>query len=189
MVFGLNFAFLFGNYLQSEKIFGPYAATGIIYNLIFFFAFFILKVGNSIRGLMIITICATVSQAIFLIPFLRNVGYEYKPTLKIKKRYRNEIFILIIPIILGEIIQLVNVLVNQNLASFLEKGVISALDNVNKLNNAILSIFIAAFTTAIFPYLSDAFSKSDRKKIVEMLDLGVITVFLITLPTTIIIMC
>lgn len=188
MVFGLNFAFLFGNYLQSEKIFGPYAATGIIYNLIFFFAFFILKVGNSIRGLMIITICATVSQAIFLIPFLRNVGYEYKPTLKIKKRYRNEIFILIIPIILGEIIQLVNVLVNQNLASFLEKGVISALDNVNKLNNAILSIFIAAFTTAIFPYLSDAFSKSDRKKIVEMLDLGVITVFLITLPATIMIM-
>ena len=58
-------------------------------------------------------------------------------------------------------------------------------DNATKVNDAILAIFIAGFTTVMFPLLAEAFEKNDNERIVDLIDDAIGAVFIITIPATV----
>lgn len=170
-------------YLHSFNVYGPYAFMGIPYNLTFFVFLFLMPL--SIEGLVVTTIIATLSQFLIQVPSTFKTGYRWRPLIDVKDPYMARTMELVIPVAIGQAVQQINIIVDRNLASGLADGVISGMDNATKVNDAILAIFIAGFTTVMFPLLSEAFEKRDNEKIVDLIDDGIGAVFLITVPATI----
>lgn len=170
-------------YLHSFNIYGPYAFIGIPLNLIYFVYLFCFPV--DIKGLTIVAVIAILSQFLIQVPSMFKTGYRYRPLIQTHDRYVDKTLRLVIPIAIGQAVQQINVVVDQNLASGLGDGVISALDNATKVNEAVIAIFIVGFTTVIFPLLSEAFEKKDRARMVDLLDDAMGATFLITLPCTV----
>ncbi len=170
-------------YLHSYNIYGPYALMGIPYNLCFFFYLFFMPL--SIEGLVLTTIVATFSQFLIQAPAIFKTGYRWKPLIQFNDPYVFRTIELVIPVALGQAVQQINVIVDGNLASGLQDGVITAMDNATKVSDAIIAIFIAGFTTVMFPLLSTAFERNERSRIVQLVNDAVGAVFLITIPATI----
>lgn len=170
-------------YLHSFNVYGPYAFMGIPYNLSFFVYLFFMPL--SIEGLIVTTIIATLSQFLIQVPATFKTGYRWRPLIDVKDPYMGRTMELVIPIAIGQAVQQINVIVDRNLASGLADGVISGMDNATKVNDAILAIFIAGFTTVMFPLLAEAFEKNDNERIVDLIDDAIGAVFIITIPATI----
>ncbi|MDO5689575.1 MAG: murein biosynthesis integral membrane protein MurJ [Tissierellia bacterium] len=170
-------------YLHSFNIYGPYAVMGIPYNVCFFLYLFFLPL--SIEGLIYATVIATFSQFLVQAPAMFKTGYRWKPLIQVQDPYVTRTIDLVIPVALGQAVQQINVIVDGNLASGLADGVITAMDNATKVNDAIIAIFIAGFTTVIFPMLATAFERNERSRIVQLVDDGFGAVLLITIPATV----
>ena len=78
----------------------------------------------------------------------------------------------------------IDVVVDKALASGLEEGSLTVLDLAFRLNEGIVAVFIAALVTVVFPMLSRAFQERNREKLVGMINRGITTVMLITIPAT-----
>lgn len=168
------------SYLHSYNIYRPYALMGIPFNLTYFAFLFLAP--PSIEGLMLAGVFAYFTQWLIQVPAIRGTGYRFHPLIDTKDRYVHRALRLVLPTAVGQAAQQINVIVDQNLASGLKEGTVSALDNASKLNDAIIAIFITGLTTVIFPLLSEAFEKNDKKRIADILDDGIGFVFLITIP-------
>lgn len=170
-------------YLHSFNIYGPYAFMGIPYNLVFFIYLFAFPI--SIEGLIMATFLANLTQIIIQLPQTFKTGFRPRPLIDLKDPFVPKMIGLIIPVAIGQAAQQINIIIDQNLASGLADGVITALDNASKINDSIIAIFITGFTTVMFPLLSEAFEKKDNEKILSLVDSALGAVFLITIPATI----
>ncbi|HLS54153.1 MAG TPA: lipid II flippase MurJ, partial [Tissierellaceae bacterium] len=90
-----------------------------------------------------------------------------------------------LPIFVGVAINDINAIVDKRLASYLVKGSISALNYANKLKSLILSIFISAITTVVYPMLSREVSDENMDGVKKIINYGVDLIFLITIPATV----
>lgn len=170
-------------YLHSYNVYGPYALMGIPYNLTFFV--YLIFFTPSIQGLVLITILATATQFMIQLPATFKTGYRWRPKINFKDPYVFHTIDLVIPVAIGQAAQQINVIVDRNLASGLQSGIVAAMANSTKVNDAIIAIFIAGFTTVMFPMIATAFQKNDRNQIVKLINDGIGAVFLITIPATI----
>lgn len=168
------------SYLHSYNIYRPYALMGIPFNLTYFIYLFVAP--PTIEGLMVASVFAYFTQWLIQVPAIHKTNYRWQPLLDVNDKYVHRALRLVVPTAVGQAVQQINVIVDQNLASGLAEGTVSALENSSKLNDAIIAIFITGLTTVIFPLLSEAFEKKDHKKIGQILDDGIGFVFLITIP-------
>lgn len=183
IIMALGLMNIASSYLHSYHIYRPYALMGIPFNLTFFIYLFIFPL--SIEGLMLASIAAYFTQWLIQVPAIHGTGYRWQPLIDIQDPYIHRTLALIVPIAIGQAVQQINVIVDQNLASGLPDGVVSALENATKVNDAIIAIFIVGLTTVIFPLLSDAFEQKDNSKIVHLIERGMNFIFLITIPATV----
>lgn len=172
-------------YLQHEGRFAaagavaiPLNTVGIIY-LVFF-------TGNfGIKGMTIASVLGIFAQILFLLPDSFRAGYRFKFIADFRDKYAKEALILALPVLVSVSVSNINVIVNRSLASGLESGSVSVLDYANKLNTLVLGIFITAITAIIFPSLTKAFGRDDYIQGKRVMNAGVKTVLLITVPSTI----
>lgn len=172
-------------FLQSEQRYISSAAIGFPFNLvyIFFLLFFSSKFG--VKGLMVTSVFAVISQLLIQIPEARKIGYRYKFIFNLKDKYIKKVLYLSVPVLVGIAINDLNVIVDRTLASDLVSGSISALNYANKLNTLILGVFVTSITTVIFPLLSKESNNNNINGLKLIMGDGINFVLLITIPSTI----
>lgn len=184
VLFGAIIGTLSG-YLQSENRFIPTAALGIPNNLIYIFFLIFLSHKFGIKGLMVATVFATISQLLILIPQSRSIGYRYKFKFDIKDKYIKKVVLLSLPVFIGVAISDLNAIIDRTLASNLVPGSISALNYANRLQEVIQSIFISAIITVIFPLLSKESSSNNVAGVKRIVGYGINIILIITVPATV----
>jgi len=185
IVIFLGFTYVFSGFLQSSQIFGPSAIMGLPYNIVFIVFLLFMAEKENIYALMLASVLATSTQFLIQIPAIKHQGFRYKLDADLNDAYIKKTLMLVLPVLLGSAVQQINTIVDKTLASGLAEGSISALNYSAKINDVVVSVFIAAITTVIFPMLSKAFAQGDNERLKEIMSQGINIILLITVPATI----
>lgn len=185
IVIFLGFTYVFSGYLQSNQIFGPHAIMGIPYNLVFLVYLFFFTDKLDISILMLVSVFASLTQVLIQVPAVRHTGYRYSLNIDLHDPYLKKAMILVMPVLIGSAVHQINAIVDKTLASELVKGSISALTYASRINDLVISVFVMAITTVIFPMLSEAFSQGEGKQLRDIFNQGVNIILLVTVPATI----
>lgn len=172
-------------FLQSEQRHYSSAAIGFPFNIVYIFFLFFFSSGFGIKGLMVASVIAVISQLFIQIPEAKKSGFKYKFIFDIKDEYIKKVLYLSVPVLIGVAINDINIIVDRTLASDLVAGSISALNYANKLNGLVLGVFVTAITTVVFPLLSKEFSNDNIRGVKKIMGYGVNLILIITIPATV----
>ncbi len=181
----LGLTHVFTGLLDSSEIFGPSAISGIPYNFVFLIYLIFFGANASIYTLMMVTVIASSTQFLILLPAVRHMGYRYKFKINLRDPYLRKGMILVLPVLIGSAVQQINIVIDRTLASGLDVGSISALTYASRINDMVIAVFIMAITTVVFPKLSKAFSNEDGQEVNRILGQGINIILIITVPATI----
>lgn len=181
----LGFTYVFSGYLHSGEIFGPPAIMGLPYNFVFIFFLIFFADKGSIDGLMLASVIAASTQFLIQVPAIKHQGFRYRLDIDLKDKYLRKALVLVLPVLLGSAVQQINTVVDKTLASSLIEGSISSLTYASRINDLIISVFIMAITTVVFPMLSRAFSQEDHIQVRRIMGQGINIILIITVPATI----
>ncbi|MDR7869633.1 MAG: murein biosynthesis integral membrane protein MurJ [Tissierellaceae bacterium] len=185
IVIFLGITYVFSGYLQSNQIFGPHAIMGIPYNFVFLIYLLFFSEGMDISILMLVSVIASSTQFLIQYPAVRHSGYRYSLNVNLRDPYLKKAMILVVPVLLGSAVRQINAVIDKTLASELIEGSISALTYSQRINEMVISVFVMAITTVVFPMLSEAFSQGDTSQVKRIFNEGVNIILLITVPATI----
>ena len=115
-------------------------------------------------------------------PFLWKAGYLPKPQWAWKDSAVQRIIKLMVPVIIGASASQINLLIDTQIASFLEEGRIAWLYYSDRMMEFPLGIFGIAIATVLLPTLSKFFSKKDMAHFSGTLDWGLRMVLMIGIP-------
>ncbi|MED4299087.1 murein biosynthesis integral membrane protein MurJ [Geobacillus stearothermophilus] len=164
-------------FLVSSIIGVPYSGLQIIFLIFFSYSY-------GIKGLMVATVIATLSQIIIQLPVAYKLGYSHKFGLNIRDPDIKKFFILAGPIVISTMVEQINKVVDRSLASTLVEGSISALTYADKIKSLIINVFIVAIVSVIFPILSKM-QNSNKQAINQVVVYSINAVTLIIVPITI----
>ncbi len=181
----LGVSICLGAYQQSNFIFAPFAAVGIINNIVFYIYLLFMGKEASIYGLAIITSVGAVAQMLFMFPFMRRQEVVYKPHLNFKSDYMKDAVSMFMPLMLLQGVAQIDVFVTNALATNIQTGMVSVLDNAYRLFSAFMNLFVMTITTVLFPLLSEAFNKKDYERIKKIVRDGMDFISLILIPASI----
>lgn len=168
--------------LNSHRHFTSPAVGAIFYNL------GIIVVGLAMAhrwGIMAFSVGVVLGSILNLavqIPALRRAGIRYYPSLDLRDPGFRQIMVLMVPIVLGLSVTQINLFVNQNLASGLAEGSISALRLAQRVMQLPIGIFGISIAMAVFPTMTAQVAKEEIKDFKRTFSLGLRAVFLITIP-------
>lgn len=176
---------ILSGYLQSEEQFGIANAAQIPLNMTYILYLIFFSSSFGIKGYAVAGIIGSIAQIMLLLPV--SIKHKFKPMfiLDIRDNYVRTAIRLSFPIILGTLVSNINDLVNVNMASGLDSGSLTWLDNANKLNLLILGVFVAALVSVVYPSISDAFNSKNYKAGKESMISAVRFISLIILPCTV----
>lgn len=168
--------------LNSRQHFTSPAVGAIFYNL------GIIAVGLAMAhkwGIMAFSIGVVTGSVLNLavqIPALLKSGIRYYPSFDLKNPGFRQIMILMLPVLIGLSVTQINLFVNQNLASGLAEGSISALRLAQRIMQLPIGIFGVPVAMAVFPAMTTMVAKKEMSDFKRTFSLGLRSVFLITIP-------
>jgi putative peptidoglycan lipid II flippase len=176
---------IYRGYLQSESMFIESSISDFPFNLTYIIFLIFLSTLLGIKGLMITSVLAVLSQIFIQIPSIKKLRYAYEFRMNFKDPNIKKILYLVLPVLVSVAINDLNKIVDRSLASTLVNGSISALNYSARLNSIVLAIFITAIATVLFPLLSNAAGYKTYDRFKKLVRNGVNVVLIITIPTTI----
>ena len=176
-----------GGYLQSEHAFRAGAKGGVSYELVLILYLLFFSRDFQLRGLMVATILAVVSQVYFMFSTMRDKGYRYEFRLDFKDRYIGKVF-LYLSIVISVGVNELNSSIDNAIASTLPIGSIAELNYAYEIVNLFISLFFIAIVTVIFPILSESHYKKEIEELKNGIRHGVKTLLIFTVPVAIILM-
>ncbi|MDX9798062.1 MAG: murein biosynthesis integral membrane protein MurJ [Bacteroidales bacterium] len=176
---------VFRGYLQSELKFTESAASQLPFNFVYIFFLIFLTGVFDIKGLMVASVLAVAAQITIQVPGVLKSGFKYRLILDVKDKYIQKILILVPPILLSVVIGDINSVIDKALASTLVEGSISALNYASRINALVISIFITAIITVIFPIFSKEVNKKSLNGLKKIIINGINIILLITIPATV----
>ena len=186
-VFGVYFTALlniFAGYLWIHDNYLIPALVGLPMNLVIIASLFI-STKTNIYVIAIGSVLATASQLLLLIPFVRKTGYRYQPVLNLKDEYIKTMVIIALPVIAGQSVNQINVLVDRTLASGIAVGGISALNYANRLNGFVQGLFVASISTVLYPMISKMAAEDNMKGLKASISEAISVINLLVIPATI----
>lgn len=172
-------------YLQIQGDFTIPGMIGFPNNIIIIASIILSAVTKNINILAIGGLLGMVSQFIFQVPFAIKKGYRFKPVIDFKDKYLKKMLWLVLPVFIGVAVNQINTMVDRSLASGLGDGVITALNNANRLNGFVLGLFIATLGAVIYPTLSKLSTENNKEKFAESVATSVNCVNLLVLPASV----
>jgi putative peptidoglycan lipid II flippase len=103
------------------------------------------------------------------IVLMKRFGVSYKPTLDLSHPGVKQVFKLMLPVVLGLSLPGVYAIALRFFASFQEAGIISALENANRIMQAPLGIFGQSLAIAVFPVLSALYAQDKAAEFLQTL--------------------
>ena len=186
-VFGIYFTAIisiFASFLQIHKNYIIPALVSLPFNLLII-ASLLISTKTNIYVIAIGSVLATASQLLLLIPFVRKTGYRYQPVLNLKDEYIRTMVIITLPVIAGQSVNQINVLVDRTLASGIAVGGISALNYANRLNNFVQALFVTSITTILYPMISKMAAENNIKGLKASISEAISVINLLVIPATI----
>ncbi|QCX34206.1 murein biosynthesis integral membrane protein MurJ [Caloramator sp. E03] len=171
--------------LNSYKIFTSPSLGPVLYNIGMILGALLLGKSLGIYGISIGVIVGAIMNFAVQIPDFKRVGKRFKFELDLHNEGYKRMLKLMGPAIIGLSISQVNLVVNQNIASVLDEGSITALRYANRIMLLPLGIFAMGIATTIFPVLNTQVARKEYNEFKDTLSLGLRTVMFITIPSTI----
>lgn len=172
--------------LNSYKDFTSPAIGAVIYNVGIISLGIALGPYLGIAGFSIGVIVGVIGNFLIQFPTLiRMRKMKYRPVLNLKHPGVKKIFVLMVPAIIGLSVSQVNLLINQNLASGLASGSITALRMANRLMILPVGVFAYAISTAVFPTLTALVATNRINEYKQTFSLGVRSIIFITIPASV----
>jgi putative peptidoglycan lipid II flippase len=137
-----------------------------------------------VYGMALGVMVGGVIQILLQLPFLRRIGFPIRIAWHFRHPGLLRVFALLLPVLFGQAVREVNVLVGTMLAWYLGEGMVSALYYAYRLVHLPLGVFGLAVATAILPTMSAAASVNDMDKLKETLSLGLRSVLFVMFPAT-----
>lgn len=170
--------------LNSYRIFTAPAFGPILYNVCIIAGALVLGPRYGISGMAVGVVVGAIASFLLQLPFVLQRS-KYRPVINLRHPGILRMVTLMIPSLVGLSITQINLIVNQNLASGLSGGDITALRLANRLVMLPMGIFAMAVSTAIFPTLSTQAAREEMSEFKSTLSLGLRTVFLVTVPSAV----
>jgi len=177
---------IFGGILNSHRKFIAYALAPIIYNLSIIFAmiFLIDKFDPSIYAPAIGVVGGAFLTVLIQLPSTIRTGWRWKPMISFSKGEIAKITKLMIPrtLTIGTI--QINLVVATIVLSYMTGG-ISVFNYANNIQMVPVAIFGISIATAIFPALSESYSKKNMKEYIANLSWSIRRILYFIIPATI----
>src|SRR5699024_2096119 len=176
---------IFKGYLESEGLFNASAAAAFPKNIVYILFLIFLSQRFSIKALMVTAVIAEGAQLLVQIPSVRKLCYRYKLTVNLKDEYMQRLAALIPPILISVAIADLNNMIDKSMASSLVKGSVSSLNYAGVLNNIVMSVFVTAIITVIFPMLAKEANTENFTNLKKLMHTSLNVGLLITIPAAI----
>ncbi|WP_227767546.1 murein biosynthesis integral membrane protein MurJ [Zhaonella formicivorans] len=170
--------------LNSHKHFVAPAIGSVLYNLGIIVVGYLFSPRLGIAAFSIGVVVGAFLNFAAQVPMLLKIGLRYRWTLNLRHPGVKQLAGLILPVLIGLSITQFNLFVNQNLASGLPNGIVSALRSGQRLMQLPIGVFAIAIAVAVFPTLTEHAAKKELHSFKRSMSLGVRTVIFITLPAS-----
>lgn len=153
--------YIYGSYLQANKVFGP-TAFAAIPNSICIMVSIALGAKLNIWLLPIGSFLAVGVQMLCVVVPMHNLDFRLRVNFDWKNKYVQGFFRLIVPVILGVSVNQINTLVDRTVASRVAVGGISALTYANSLIMFVQGGLVEPINTVFYPQITEAVSAKDN---------------------------
>lgn len=175
--------------LQSYKHFTSPAVGSVLYNVGIIIGGLLLSApieklwpGYGIAGFSFGVVLGAAMNFFVQVPALKRVGLRYHFSFNLRHPGVKKLLSLMLPVLLGLSVSEINLFVNQNLASTLPDGMVSALRIAQRLMQLPVGVFGIAIAVAIFPTLTAHSATEKMDDFRHTFNLGLRSVIYITLP-------
>ncbi|MGI6713297.1 MAG: murein biosynthesis integral membrane protein MurJ [Bacillota bacterium] len=138
--------------------------------------------GYGIAGFSVGVVAGAAANFAVQIPTIRRMGFKYQFSFNVLHPGVKKLGKLMVPVFIGLSISQFNLFVNQNLASGLPSGIVTALRMGQRLMQLPIGIFAIAIAVAIFPTLTGHAARQEKEEFKKATSLGIRSVIFITLP-------
>lgn len=180
-----GWASLFTGLLNANNVFGIPALSTSVNNIIIILATVTLGRYYGIHGVAAGTVLAMSAMALVQTPALYRAGYRYKPVLDLGHPGVKQVFLLLLPALLGTTVNQGYILIERILASGMQEGTIAVLNLANKLVQMPISLVVVALTTAAFPVISRMAATAAQEEFSISLNKLLRVLLLIMLPVSV----
>ena len=188
MILGLVFIGLSNIMTAYLQIQGNFTIPGMISlpnNIVIIASMILSSTTGHIEILAIGSLIGMAVQFLFQVPFAIKKGYRFNLVIDFKDKYLKKMIWLVLPVFIGVAVNQVNSMVDRSLASGLGDGVITALNNANKLNGFVMGLFIVSIGAVIYPTLAKLSTENNEEKFAESVARSVNCVNLLVLPISV----
>lgn len=175
---------VFRGYLQIYGHFSITVINAALMNIVIILSI-IISGSRSIKILGIGTaIGLSLQYLIFLFP-IKKLGFKYKPVLDFKNESLKEVQKLSIPVLIGVLVNEVNIIVDKAIASTLQVGAISALNYSSGIQEFVVGVVILSIITVVYPLMSEFSGKKQYQQLKDLYNRTVYMNLFLVIPATI----
>ncbi len=168
--------------LNSYKKFNVASIGPILYNIGIIFGTLFLSSHFGITGMAIGVVIGAISNFLFQFLFVIKKARYYRFIFDFNHPGVRKILKLIIPSLIGLSVTQINLVINQNIASGLDTGSITALRLANRVMQLPLGIFSVSIATVIFPTITAQITRGEIANFRKTFALGIRNILFITIP-------
>ena len=172
--------------LNNYKKFAVAASMGIVFNLVIIVGTLLLKNKMGIYGLGVAYLLSGVFQLLMMLPQFFQIMKTYKFVFNLKDPSVKEMFVLMVPTLIGIFGYQINEIVDNRFATMLPAGTASALNYASRLYLLPIGVFAISLSVVIFPTLSRAVVKNKRKKVRKVVQEGLAMLAFLIVPSSVI---
>ena len=155
---------MFTGYLRFNRSFLAPAMIGFPLNLIFYVYLIVFSQKMGVIGLTWVSVLATASQVLILLPSLKRRHFSMRPVLDFRDPYLAKMAKLSVPILFSTIIAEAGTVIDKGIASWLPTGSITYLQYGGMISGLVISIFISSIATMDFPAMSKAYTSENPEQ-------------------------
>lgn len=169
--------------LNNFKCFAIPASTSIFFNIAIISGAMFYGKTYGIKALAYGVVIGGVFQVLVVLPqfFKRVKGYSFK--INLKDKYMKEIFLLMVPMLVGIVARQLNTVVDQFFASYLETGSLSALENATRIYSLPIGVFGISISTVIYPSLSKKIVNNNMVAVEKDIKRGLNILLFLVIPS------
>ncbi len=177
---------VFGGILNSYKRFVAYAIAPLVYNLSIILSVVFLRgyFNPPIYAVTIGVIVGAFFYALIQLPSVLSTGYRWRPIIDFKRGQVARIIKLMVPRTIAIGANQINLFIDTFIASFFIGG-ITVLNYANNIQTTPTVIFGISIATAIFPVLSESYSKNDMVAFMKNFSWSARRILFFMIPATV----
>lgn len=160
----------------------------VIYGNIIFYVFSIIGIVIasvwSIKWMALGVVIGYFLESLLLTIYAIKEKYKFIRLKGLNSPYFRDFVILVLPVLFGIFASDINMIVGKTLASRFQAGSVSALSYAQKINEAILSIFITSVVQLAYPRISKAVYENNNNKVSSQIENDVTFLSFVIIPVT-----